>query len=78
MKRVIIDRFEGDIAVCEQADLTSIYIKKDDLPETAKPGSILKIYENGPITLDEEEEAKQRKRIKDIYKRILKRKTEKK
>jgi len=48
------------------------------LPETAKPGSILKIYENGPITLDEEEEAKQRKRIKDIYKRILKRKTEKK
>lgn len=78
MIKVIIDRFEGDIAVCEQIDLTSIYIKKDDLPETAKPGSILKIYENGPITLDKEEEAKRRKRIKDIYKKIFNRKIDKK
>lgn len=47
-----IDRFEGDIAVCEDRNNNKmIEIMKENLPEGAKEGSIIK-YENGKYILD--------------------------
>ena len=47
-----IDRFEGDIAVCEDRNNNKmVEIMKENLPEGAKEGSIIK-YENGKYILD--------------------------
>ena len=60
-----IDRFEGDGAVCEDRETKEmINIKRKDLPEDSREGSILKL-KNGKFELDLEEEEKVEKRIKE-------------
>ena len=60
-----IDRFEGDLAVCEDGETKEmINIKRKDLPEDSREGSILKL-KNGKFELDLEEEEKVEKRIKE-------------
>ena len=60
-----IDRFEGDLAVCEDRETKEmINIKRKDLPEDSREGSILKL-KNGKFELDLEEEEKIEKRIKE-------------
>lgn len=60
-----IDRFEGDLAVCEDRKTKEmINIKRKDLPEDSREGSILKL-KNGKFELDLEEEEKVEKRIKE-------------
>ena len=60
-----IDRFEEDIAVCEDRDTKEmINIKRTDLPKDSHEGSILKL-KNGKFELDLEEEEKVEKRIKE-------------
>ncbi len=60
-----IDRFEGDLAVCEDRKTKEmINIKRKDLPEDSREGSILKLN-NGKFELDLEEEEKVEKRIKE-------------
>ena len=44
--QLIIDRFEGDFAVCEDANKNIINIKKKNLPKEAKEGSIVLIKED--------------------------------
>lgn len=64
-KEYTIDRFEGDIAVCEDRENNKmINIKKENLPQGAKEGSVLK-YENGKYSLDKEKEEEISKRIKE-------------
>lgn len=43
---LIIDRFEGEIAVCEQDDRSRIEIPRSELPENACEGDVL-VRENG-------------------------------
>lgn len=60
-----IDRFERDLAVCEDRKTKEmINIKRKDLPEDSREGSILKL-KNGKFELDLEEEEKVEKRIKE-------------
>lgn len=60
-----IDRFEGELAVCEDRETREmINIKRTDLPEDSREGSILKL-KNGKFELDLEEEEKVEKRIKE-------------
>lgn len=60
-----IDRFEGDLAVCEDRKTKEmINIKRKNLPEDSREGSILKL-KNGKFELDLEEEEKVEKRIKE-------------
>lgn len=60
-----IDRFEGDLAVCEDRETKEmINIKRKDLPEDSREGSILKL-KNGKFELYLEEEEKVEKRIKE-------------
>lgn len=64
-KEYTIDRFEGDLAVCEDRKTKEmINIKRKDLPEDSREGSILKL-KNGKFELDLEEEEKVEKRIKE-------------
>lgn len=60
---VIIDRFEGNYAVCEKEDRTMMDIKKNDLPSEAKEGDVLNI-DNNMITIDVEGTEKRRREIK--------------
>lgn len=50
---VIVDRFEGDFAVCERSDRQMVNIKKDKLPPHVKEGDVLTIS-GDKITLNSE------------------------
>ena len=57
-----IDRFEGNFAVCESADGTSMTIEKAKLPKGAKAGDVLDI--NGTeITIDITETEARKKKV---------------
>ena len=60
--KVTIDRFEGEFAVCEQADRTMVNILKDNIPQEAKEGDIL-IIEGDSIFIDVEGTAERKIRI---------------
>ena len=67
-----IDRFEGDIAVLENRDTGEmININKNDLPQDAKEGSILKLN-NNKYEIDLEEQKEVEKRIKDKMNKLWK------
>lgn len=63
--KVIIDRFEGEYAVCEKEDREMIDIEKDKLPPEAKEGDVLIIKEDN-IYIDQEETIKRKKEIEKI------------
>jgi hypothetical protein len=63
--KVIVDRFEGDWAVCEKENREMIDIKKDTLPEEAKEGDVLNI-EGVVITVDILETEKRKKEIEKL------------
>ncbi|MFO7296196.1 MAG: DUF3006 domain-containing protein [Caldicoprobacter sp.] len=66
MKKVIIDRFEGDFAVCEDEDRKMINIEKSRLPEDAKEGTVLIIMgdKEDDIKVDYAETEARKSRIK--------------
>lgn len=63
--KVIIDRFEGEYAVCEKEDLEMIDIEIKRLPAYAKEGDVL-IIENDDIKIDSSETNKRKKRIETL------------
>jgi len=65
--RVVIDRFEGDYAVCEKENREMIDIKRDCLPKEAKEGDVLDI-EGNKITIDLKETEKRKKEIEELTK----------
>lgn len=44
--QLIIDRFEGNFAVCEDENKNIVNIKKEVIPKDAKEGDILVLKEN--------------------------------
>jgi hypothetical protein len=69
--KVIVDRFEGDFAVCEKDDRTTINIKKNKLPARTREGDVL-IIEGDVIRIDSTETAKRKaaadQLMKDLWK----------
>ena len=57
MKKLIIDRFEGDFAVCETENLEFVNIPKKALPENAVEGDVI------TVKIDGDETRERRKRI---------------
>ncbi|MCX6003338.1 MAG: DUF3006 domain-containing protein [Chloroflexi bacterium] len=57
--RVVIDRFEGDFAVCEKEDRTMLNVKRSKLPANIKESDVL-IIDGDTITIDPAETAKKR------------------
>ena len=60
--RLIIDRVEGDFAVCETEDMSVINIPTAEIPFDVKEGNVL-IFQNGKYIIDEEYEADRRAKI---------------
>jgi hypothetical protein len=65
--KVIIDRFEGNYAVCEKEDRTMINIEKNKIPTEAKEGSVLSVTED-EIAIDEEDTISRKKDIGELTK----------
>lgn len=63
--KVIVDRFEGQYAVCEDEDLNMINIEIDKLPQGVKEGDVL-IIEGDNIKVDKEETEIRRERIRRL------------
>ena len=63
--RLIVDRIEGDLAVCEKSDKTMVDIELTQLPEDVKEGDIL-IEKDGNYELDLTETEQRRKRVQAL------------
>jgi hypothetical protein len=63
--KVIIDRFEGNFAVCEKEDKQMLDIEKSKIPIIAREGDVLNIT-NDKITIDPEETRKKRREIEKL------------
>ncbi|MCD8215691.1 MAG: DUF3006 domain-containing protein [Clostridiales bacterium] len=57
--KVIIDRFEGEYAVLELEDLSTVTVSRKLIPGNAKEGSVL------VISCDEEETENRQKKMKN-------------
>jgi hypothetical protein len=62
MTKLIIDRFEGDKAVCEREDQAMVDVPRAYLPKEAKEGDGL-ICEGGAYRIDEGETNERAERI---------------
>ena len=62
---VIIDRFEGNYAVCEKENRTMMDIKRINLPFEAREGDVLSI-DKGKFTIDIEKTEKRRREIEKL------------
>ncbi|WP_455662206.1 DUF3006 domain-containing protein [Pradoshia sp.] len=63
--RLIVDRIEGDLAVCEKSDKTMVDIELTQLPDDVKEGDVL-IEKDGNYELDLTETEKRRKRVQAL------------
>ena len=59
---MIIDRIEGDVAVCEQEDGSHVNIPRSCLPGDVREGSVL-AWTGSAWALDLQEESERRKRL---------------
>ncbi|WP_040209096.1 DUF3006 domain-containing protein [Neobacillus jeddahensis] len=68
--KLIIDRFEGDLVVCEKEDGTFFDIRRNRLPSGAKVGDLL-VMDQDQITIDvtgtHERREKIRKVMEDLW-----------
>ena len=64
--KVVIDRFEGEIAVLEKNERTTFSIPRSHLPQESREGDVLDI-ENDEIRVDVDETA----RRKQIAEKLL-------
>lgn len=63
-KYIIIDRFEGDYAVCERDDKSLINIERHNLPPDAKEGDYLIENEDGSYYVDIEATENRKQQIR--------------
>ncbi|MBM7581536.1 hypothetical protein JOD02_000359 [Caldicoprobacter guelmensis] len=69
MKKVIIDRFEGNFAVCEDEDRKMINVERSRLPEGAEEGTVLVLKVSGEdieIEIDHDETRARKMKIKEM------------
>ena len=69
--KVIIDRFEGEYAVCEKDDRTMINIKKNELPADVEEGDVLFINRD-TITIDAAETLKRKRESRQLLDGLFK------
>jgi hypothetical protein len=61
-ERLVVDRFEGAMAICERPDRSTFAIPRERLPEETKEGDVL-IEDSGRIDLDLEATRERRAEI---------------
>lgn len=70
-KQLIIDRFEGKYAICEDAEQKYFAIETAELPPDAKEGSVLAISDEGELTVDTEETQHRRAEMAEKQRRAF-------
>lgn len=63
--KLIIDRFEGEYAVCEKENSEMLDIEVDKLPQNAKEGDVL-IFDGENIKIDKKAISKRKKEIENL------------
>ena len=71
MKQLIIDRFEGKFAICEDKEQRYFAIDTAELPEGAKEGCVLDITDEGELQLNQEQTQERRQQILDKQRRAF-------
>ncbi|WPX09037.1 DUF3006 domain-containing protein [Anaerocellum danielii] len=61
IKKVVIDRFEGNFAILELEGRKMVAVPIEIVPDSAKEGDVL------VISIDEQETQKRKERIKDLF-----------
>ncbi len=69
--KVIIDRFEGEMAVCEKSDRGMISLPRSALPPEAQEGDVV-IIENQFARIDQPATAARKKAAEEKLRQILK------
>lgn len=69
--KVIIDRFEGTLAVCEKENREMIHIERIKIPSSAKEGDIL-LIEQGSILIDKTGTEKRKNKIQKLMDELWK------
>ncbi len=71
MQKLIVDRFEGDYAVCETEDRNIINIPKTELPDNIREGNSIYLDKNGKYRIDimntNNQEEKIRKKMNKLW-----------
>lgn len=67
--KLIVDRFEGNYALCEKEDGTIMNVEKDRLPKGAKEGDVL-ILEGESIFIDNNATLERKKYIEELIEDI--------
>jgi hypothetical protein len=60
----IIDRFEGEMVVCENDDYEMIHIARKKIPPEAREGDVLVLGEK--ITIDRQETERRKENLKKL------------
>lgn len=71
MKKIIVDRFEGIYAICEDADKKFFAIETGELPEGVREGTVLQITDDGELSVDQDETDARRKKLHEKQGRLF-------
>ena len=71
MRKLIIDRFEGTYAICEDQEKKMFDISLNELPQGAKPGDVLQISGAGELSVDQEETQRRRKKMAGLQSKLF-------
>ena len=71
MRKLIIDRFEGTYAICEDQEKKMFAISLNELPQGAKPGDVLQISGAGELSGDQEETPRRRKKMAGLQSKLF-------
>ena len=63
MKQLILYRFDGKFAICEDAEEKYFAIETSELPDGAREGDVLRITDEGELLLDQEATNARREKI---------------
>ena len=64
MKKLIVDRYEGQFTICEEPKEKKYFaIETSEMPKDAKPGTVIVISDDGIISVDLEETKRRAERI---------------
>lgn len=68
--QLILDRFEGDLAVCELQDGSTVTLSRSLLPTDAAPGCVL-IEHNGSYQVDHELTKQRKQRLLALQNKLF-------
>lgn len=72
MEILTIDRFEGDIAVCEREDCSMTDVPLDRLPKGVRVGNVLVVADDGTIKIDAQEELRRKREVFRVFDSLFK------